>query len=95
MIHADTRGHSKTLSASTLTLVFLLPPPLPPWYLLVMDAVDGRGATELAFVPTPTAGDIDLTGTLGGGPGSAPGERRCIDRGNAEACIIIVGRKLV
>jgi hypothetical protein len=43
------------------------------------DAVDERGVTPLP-VPTPTAGDIDLTGIFGGGPGSAPGDRLCIER---------------
>lgn len=38
--------------------------------------VEDRGATG-RFVPTPTAGDMDRGGTFGGGPGSAPGERRC------------------
>ncbi len=31
-------------------------------------------------MPTPTAGDMERGGTFGGGPGSAPGERRCEDR---------------
>jgi len=29
------------------------------------------------LVPTPTAGEIERGGTFGGGPGSAPGDRRC------------------
>jgi hypothetical protein len=28
-------------------------------------------------VPTPMAGDMERGGTLGGGPDSAPGDRRC------------------
>lgn len=40
------------------------------------------------------AGDIDRTGMLGGGPGSAPGDRRCIGRGGPGACIA-TGSRLV
>lgn len=36
----------------------------------------------------PGAGEIDRSGMFGGGPGSAPGERRCIGRGGPGACIV-------
>jgi len=36
----------------------------------------------------PMAGDIERAGTFGGGPGSAPGERRCMRCEEPGACII-------
>ena len=49
---------------------FEFPDVLPDGADLV-DTTEERGCK-------PTPGDIDRTGTLGGGPGSAPGERRWI-----------------
>lgn len=40
-------------------------------------------------VPMPTAGDIERTGMLGGGPGSAPGDRRCIERNAPDPFILV------
>lgn len=65
---------------------------LPPWAAdLPPETVEEeRGATPLP-VPTPTAGDIDRMGIFGGGPGSEPGERRCIGRdGPPMDCIVAV-----
>lgn len=59
---------------------------LPPLVGGLEDDVDGRGAPPLLVVPT--AGDIARAGTLGGGPGSAPGERRCMERECTGACIV-------
>ena len=56
------------------------------WFDL-LEAVEARGWTLPA---RPTAGDMDRKGTLGGGPGSAPGERRkerCEEPG---ACMVTV-----
>ena len=39
----------------------------------LVEAVEERGATWPAM---PTAGEMERTGILGGGPGSAPGDRR-------------------
>ena len=78
------------------------PPPLAPPVAFcsdLLDAVDERGATPPP-VPTPTAGDIDRAGIDGGGPGSGPGERRCIGRDGpprlfiVSAALLVVGFKL-
>jgi len=42
----------------------------------------------MALVPTPTAGDMERAGMFGGGPGSAPGERRCIEREDIDEFIM-------
>ena len=66
-------------------------PPLEFWADRFED-VDARGAT-LGPDPVPTAGDIERTGTFGGGPGSAPGERRCKERCDGPGgCIILATR---
>lgn len=49
---------------------------LPLTGCIGLDDVDARGATG-RLVPTPTAGEIDRCWRFGGGPNSAPGERRC------------------
>lgn len=54
------------------------------------EADDVRGAAPIAAADGPTAGDMERMGTLGGGPGSAPGERRCT-RGGPWACMAISG----
>lgn len=59
-----------------LTLFRREPPPAD-W--MDRPAAEDRGATPL-FVPTPMAGEMERAGMLGGGPGSAPGERRCMER---------------
>lgn len=59
-----------------LTLFRREPPPVD-W--MDRPAAEERGATPL-FVPTPMAGEMERAGMLGGGPGSAPGERRCMER---------------
>ena len=58
-----------------LLLLLLLPPPLAPAGGICRE-VEERGATG-RLVPTPMPGEMERAGTLGGGPGSAPGERRC------------------
>src|SRR3954464_4428466 len=75
-------GRSPDSHASlTLFRREVLPP--PPGGPDRPDAED-RGATPTVLVPTPipmpTAGEMERAGMLGGGPGSAPGERRCIER---------------
>jgi hypothetical protein len=60
----------------------LLPLPLPlPLPLALVGCIDREEAEERGatgrLVPTPTAGDMDRGGTFGGGPVSAPGDRRC------------------
>lgn len=69
-----------------------LPPPGPPVFPCkdLLDAVDERGATPPP-VPTPTAGDIDRAGIVGGGPGSAPGDRRCKERDGPPSVFIVFG----
>jgi len=86
------------LSIHTLTLFRreVLPPP-PAW--IDRPAAEERGATPTVLVPTPipipmpipipTAGEMERAGMLGGGPGSAPGERRCIEREGPGAFIIL------
>lgn len=59
-----------------LTLFRREPPPVD-W--MDRPAAEDRGATPL-FVPTPMAGEMERAGMLGGGPGSAPGERCCMER---------------
>jgi len=77
----DDRQRQMRQMGTILTLGrLLLPPPLD---LLAVDAPDARG-----WMPTP--GDIDRTGTFGGGPGSTPGERLCIGREGPGACILVV-----
>jgi hypothetical protein len=77
----DDRRRQMRQMGKVLTFVLLvLPPPLD---LLAVDAPEGRG-----WIPTP--GDIDRTGTFGGGPGSAPGDRLGMGREGPGACILIV-----
>jgi hypothetical protein len=45
----------------------------------------GVADAERGWRPTP--GEIDRTGTFGGGPGSEPGERRCTRRPGPAACM--------
>lgn len=61
-----------------LTLARLVLPPGPER----VEPLEGLGWT-------PMAGDIARTGTVGGGPGSTPGDRRCIERCDADGCIIV------
>lgn len=61
---------------------------LPVLAWLDRPPADERGPIPMALVPTPTAGDMERAGMLGGGPGSAPGERRCIEREDADEFII-------
>lgn len=56
------------------------------WFDL-LEAVEARGWTLPA---RPTAGDMDRKGTLGGGPGSAPGERRKDRCEGPGACMVTV-----
>lgn len=70
---------SKSEQDSRLTLVRRVPSllfKLPLTGCIGLDDVDARGATG-RLVPTPTAGEIDRCWRFGGGPNSAPGERRC------------------
>lgn len=85
-------------NGKTLTLFRRELPPLltlPAW--LDRPSAEDRGATPMVLVPTPipmpTAGDIERAGMLGGGPGSAPGERRCIER--VEFMIFVAGPSIV
>lgn len=75
-------GHGKEAKSEQdprLTLVRRVPSllfKLPLTGCIGLDDVDARGATG-RLVPTPTAGEIDRCWRFGGGPNSAPGERRC------------------
>ena len=66
---------------SALTLARLVPSallllPVAPVGCIDREDPEERGATG-RLVPTPTAGEMERGGTFGGGPGSAPGDRRC------------------
>jgi hypothetical protein len=87
---------SKETTGGRLTFARRVPPPPPAPPLVFpcndrLDAVDERGATPPP-VPTPTAGDIVRAGMFGGGPGSAPGERRCMERGGPLSVFIVLQR---
>jgi hypothetical protein len=86
-------GNRKIVDSHTLTLFRRVLPPLPIW--LDRPAAEERGPTPIVLVPTPipmpTAGEMERAGMLGGGPGSAPGERRCIEREGPGAFIILDG----
>lgn len=74
----------------TLGLFVLLLLLLSALWLLRLDraeAVEVRGCTPPG---RPTAGEMDRTGTFGGGPGSAPGERRKERCEGPGACIVVL-----
>ena len=71
-LHGKGEAGNAELTLARLVPSFLLPLPLA----LDREGAEERGATG-RLVPTPTAGDMERGGTFGGGPGSAPGDRRC------------------
>jgi hypothetical protein len=75
------RENRKRQCNAGLTLARLVPSALLLLPLALVGCIDRedpeeRGATG-RLVPTPTAGEMERGGTFGGGPGSAPGDRRC------------------